>query len=75
MVNTAIRLMIFFAVKGGEALYSQQKKDWEPTVAQIMSCLCQIQTYIEESRDNHWTIQVWLKSDPLQLYSGSEKQI
>ena len=58
MVNTAIRLMIFFAVKGGEALYSQQKKDWEPTVAQIMSCLCQIQTYIEESRDNHWTIQV-----------------
>ena len=53
MANTEIRLIIFFSAKDGEALCSQQKKDWEPTVAQIMSCLCQIQTYIEESRDNH----------------------
>ena len=28
MVNTEIRLMIFFAAKDGEALYSQQKQDW-----------------------------------------------
>ena len=27
MVNTKIRLILFFAVKGGEALYSQQKQD------------------------------------------------
>ena len=27
MVNTEIRLIIFFAVKDGEALYSQQKQD------------------------------------------------
>ena len=33
MVNTEIRLMIFFAVKDGEALYSQQKQDQELTVA------------------------------------------
>ena len=26
MVNTEIRLIIFFAAKGGEALYSKQKK-------------------------------------------------
>ena len=26
MVNTEIRLIIFFAAKDGEALYSQQKK-------------------------------------------------
>jgi len=39
MVNTEIRLIIFFAVKEGEALYSQQKQDWELTVAQIMSSL------------------------------------
>ena len=26
MVNTKIRLIIFFAVKNGEALYSQQKQ-------------------------------------------------
>ena len=28
---------MFFAVKDGEALYSQQKQDLELTVAQIMS--------------------------------------
>ena len=39
MVNTKIRLIIFFATKGGEALYSQQKQDGELTVAQIMSSL------------------------------------
>ena len=33
MVNTKIRLIIFFAAKDGEALYSQQKQDWELTVA------------------------------------------
>ena len=44
MVNTKIRLIIFFAVKDEEALYSQQKQDREPTVAQIMNSLLQIQT-------------------------------
>ena len=29
MVNTEIRLIIFFAAKDGEALYSQQKQDRE----------------------------------------------
>ena len=29
MVNTKIRLIIFFAAKDGEALYSQQKQDQE----------------------------------------------
>ena len=53
MVNTEIRLIIFFAVKDGKALYSQQKQDRELTVAQIMNSLLQIQTEIEESRENH----------------------
>ena len=35
MVNTEIRLTTLFAGKDGEALYSQQKQDWELTVAQI----------------------------------------
>ena len=39
MVNIKIRLIIFFAAKDGEALHSQQKQDWEPTVAQIMNSL------------------------------------
>ena len=37
MVNTKIRLIIFFAAKDGEALYSQQKQ--ELTVVQIMNSL------------------------------------
>ena len=32
MINAEIRLIIFFAAKGGEALYSQQKQDQELTV-------------------------------------------
>ena len=36
MVNTEIRLIIFFASKDGESLYSQQKQDQELTVAQIL---------------------------------------
>ena len=39
MVNTEIRLIIFLAAKDGEALYSQQKQDWELTVVQIMNSL------------------------------------
>ena len=39
MVNTEIGLIIFFAAKDGEALYSQQKQDQELTVAQIMNFL------------------------------------
>ena len=39
MVNTKIRLIIFFAAKDGEAIYSQQKQDRELTVAQIMNSL------------------------------------
>ena len=55
MVNTEIRLIIFFAAEDGEALYSQQKQDWELTVAQIMNSLLQNSDLIEESRENHWT--------------------
>ena len=41
MVNTEIRLIIFFAAKDGETLYSQQKQDRDQSVAQIMSSLLQ----------------------------------
>ena len=37
MVNTEIRLIIFFAAEDGEALYSQQKQDQEVIVAHIIS--------------------------------------
>ena len=38
-INTEIRLIIFFAAKDGEALYSHQKQDRELIVAQIMNSL------------------------------------
>ena len=41
MINTKIRLIIFFAAEDGEALYSQQKQDPELTVTQIMNSLLQ----------------------------------
>ena len=50
MVNTKIRLLIFFAAKDGEALYSQQKQNQD---LRPQTTYCQIQTYIEESRENH----------------------
>jgi len=37
MVNTEIRMILFFAAKDGDTLYSQQKQDREQTVAQIMN--------------------------------------
>ena len=36
MVNIEIRLIIFFAAKDGEALYSQQKQDRKLTVSSLL---------------------------------------
>ena len=66
MIDTEIRLILFFAAKDGEALYSQQKQDQELTMAQIMNSLV-------PNWDLNWrkwekplgTIQVWPKSNPL----------
>ena len=57
-----------------EKLYIVSKnKTWSWLWLRSWNPYCQIQTEIEESRKNHWTIQVWPKSNPLWLYSGSEK--
>ena len=50
MVNTKIRLIIFFVAKDGEVLYNQQKQDQELTVAQIMNSLL-------PNSDLHWQKQ------------------
>ena len=63
MINTKIRLIIFFAAKDGEALYSQQKQDWELTVAQIMNSLYTVEVrnrfkgldLIDRMPDELWT--------------------
>ena len=48
MVNTKIRLTIFFAAEDGEALYSQQKQDQELTVAQIMSLIAKFRLKLKK---------------------------
>ena len=52
--NTEIRLIVFFAAKDEEALYSQQKQDQELTVAQIMNSLLpnSDSNWIENSTEN-----------------------
>ena len=39
VANTEIRLIIIFAAADGEALHSQQKQNWELTMAQMMNSL------------------------------------
>jgi len=41
MVDSEIRLIIFFLGKDGKAVYNQQKQNWELTVAQIMNSFLQ----------------------------------
>ena len=47
------------------SIYSQQKQDQELTVAQIMNSLLPNSDLIWRSGENHETIQVWPKSNPL----------
>ena len=53
MVDTEIRLIIFFAAKDEEALYSPQKQNQELTVAQIMNSLLPNSDLNWKSRENH----------------------
>ena len=50
MVNIEIRLIIFFAAKDREALYSQKKEDWEMTVAHPISPIFLLQNSDLNSR-------------------------
>ena len=50
--NTEIRFIILFVAEDGEALYSQQKKDLELTVAQIISSLMQNSIIIHQNNEN-----------------------
>jgi len=48
------QMIIFFAAKDGEALYNQQKQDWELTLAQLMkSILPNLDLNWKKSRENH----------------------
>ena len=65
MANTEIRLFIFFAAKDGEALYSQQKQDWELTVAQIINSLLPNSDLNLRKWEKPLDHSGWPKSNPL----------
>jgi len=48
MVSTKTRFIIFFAAKGGGALYSQQKQDLELIMIRSWAPYCKLQAQIEE---------------------------
>ena len=52
MANTEIRLIILFAAKDGEALYSQQKQDLELTDSDNELLITKFRLKLK-SRDNH----------------------
>ena len=55
MVSTKIRLIIFFAAKDGEALYSQQKQDKELTGSdrELLIAKFSLKLKKEEKTTNH----------------------
>ena len=69
MANTEIRLIIFFAAKDGEAVYSQQKQGQELTVAQMIeNLLAMLETQVrplpwedplEKGMVTHSSILAW----------------
>ena len=65
MVSTKIRLLIFFASKDGEALYSQQKQDRELTVAQIMKInIAKFRLKLKKVGKTTRPLRLWPKSNP-----------
>ena len=53
MVTTKIRLIIFLAVKDGEALTVSRNKTWSWLWLRSSAPFCKIQAQIEESKENH----------------------
>ena len=70
IIRWEIRLIIFFAAKDGEALYSQQKQDQGLTGSYHELLIAKFRLKLKKVEK---TIQVWSKSNPLWLYSGSKK--
>ena len=64
MVNTKIRLIIFFGAEDRKTIEST-KKDLELTVGEIMSSSLQTLGLIEESRENHYAFQILPEFNPL----------
>ena len=53
MVNTEIILIISFAAKDGEALYSQQKQDWKLTGSDHELLIAKFRLKLKKVGENH----------------------
>ena len=87
VVNTEIRLIIFFIAKGGDILYHQQKQDLELTVAQSISFLLQ-NSDLKKGGKTTWpfrydlyqiaynyTVEVTNRSNKLDLIDGVPEEL
>ena len=74
MVDTEIRLIIFFADKDGEALYNQQKQDWGTDCGSDHE-LPIAKFRLKLNKVGKTTTPFRYKSNPLRLHSVSDKQI
>ena len=50
-----------------------KNKTWSGLWLRSSASYCKIQAEVEESEENHQAIQVWPKSNPIRLYSESDK--
>ena len=75
MVNTKSRLIILFAAKDGEALHSQQKQDRELLWLRSWAPYCQIQTEIEQSRENRRPFTYDLNQSPYDYTVGVRDRV
>ena len=72
MVNTEIRLITLFAAKDGVALYSQQKQNWELTVADHELLIAKFKLKLKKVGKTTRPFRYDLNQIPYN-YSGSEK--
>ena len=72
MVNTEIRLIIFFAAKDGEALYSQQKQDQELTGPDHEHLIAKFRLKFKKVGKTTRPFRYYLNQN---YYNGSDKQI
>ena len=75
MVNAKIRLTIFFTIRDGEALYSQQKQDWDLTGSDHELLIVKFRLKLKKVEKTTRPFRCDLNQIPYRLYSGSEKQI
>ena len=73
MVSSEIRLIIFFAAKDGRLYTVSKNKTGSCYGSDHELIIAKFRLILKKVGKNHWTIQVWPKSNPLRLYSGSEK--